>query len=206
MIYYGPRMSRYYLHQLECCRRSPVRHNIVTVAGGCGWLHAVGRMTRSIAVVDVDPDTIDFNDAVIALIRKTESFEIFKLRLAELIGNTEHIVWERHGLQEGYFYWHLGQSNLAEQDHYSDIREKLLELAVVTRVANLAEYYFAPLNDAELHVLLSNADGPIGNRCRDIIPHILETVQTRTTIVTWLHTIRVEPNLYKRSYDNHCDL
>lgn len=203
MTYYSPRCSLYYFHQMEACRRSTIPHHIVSVIGGMGWLHAVGPNMKSIYLIDTDADAIQFCRNVVSAMLHRENLESFLTRLREIVPN-EHVEWTGHGLTPGKFYWHLGQFNFASPEHYAELRHNLFTAFVNIRQGDLSERdYKLP---EKQFVFVSNADGPLGVNGSKIFPRVIETATSHTKYVSWLHTITIEPNPYKKNYDDPRDL
>ncbi len=82
MFYLGMRSSRGYLDALARIRQSGTPSDIVTVAGGLAFLHAISPETRSLTIVDCDPDTLAHWSLIRALIAEATSLADFLTLLA----------------------------------------------------------------------------------------------------------------------------
>ncbi len=204
MIYYGARASRYYLHQLEHCRRSSTAHETVSVVGGMAFLHAVGPLTKALYLVDTDPDTIAFSNDILRLIKECVTLNDFVKHLQVMLPK-DKVIYGEHGLETGKFYWHVGRYNFASEEQYTRLRKTLDTIPVNVLCSNLAEFDYHQLQYPS-NVLVSNAEGPLGVDGDRILPQILKTASVPVTYVSWIHTICIEPNPYKHSYDVNCDL
>jgi hypothetical protein len=77
MFYLGMRSSRGYLDALARIRQSEAPSDIVTVAGGLAFLHAISPATHSLTIVDCDPDTLAHWSLIRALIAESTSLADF---------------------------------------------------------------------------------------------------------------------------------
>jgi hypothetical protein len=77
MFYLGMRSSRGYLDALARIRQSGTPSDIVTVAGGLAFLHAISPATHSLTIVDCDPDTLAHWALIRALISESTSLADF---------------------------------------------------------------------------------------------------------------------------------
>jgi hypothetical protein len=77
MFYLGMRSSRGYLDALARIRQSGAPSDIVTVAGGLAFLHAISPATHSLTIVDCDPDTLAHWSLIRALIAESTSLADF---------------------------------------------------------------------------------------------------------------------------------
>lgn len=203
MTYPGARESRYYFHQLECCRRSTVPHHITSVIGGMAFLHAIGTRTKSLRLVDVDPDAINLCCSVIEAINRFHKLSEFRQWVnGNAAGITTHL--EGHGLEPDHFYWHFGEHSFASQDHYEELRIAMPFTNMSIECLSLSEVTYS--NDLPIFVFASNADGALGFDADKILPRVISTTRSHTTYVSWLHRIVIEPNPYKRNYNDHRDL
>ncbi|MGE5232689.1 MAG: hypothetical protein ACM3OB_01140 [Acidobacteriota bacterium] len=80
MFYLGLRSSAAYLAALDDIRARAERAHVVTVAGGGAFLHALSAGTRSLTVVDADPDALEHWALVRTLLLAADSLRDF-LRL-----------------------------------------------------------------------------------------------------------------------------
>lgn len=203
MTYYGARASRYYFHQLECCRRSSEPHDIVSVIGGMAWLHAIGPSVQRVSLLDVEVNAVTLCRAVLRAIEKHAQLEDFKAWVcANAMGPTSHC--DGHGLEKGHFYWHFGEHSFVSEEHYLELRHHLERVEVDAFEQNLESWNYSTRNNQ--FVFVSNADGSNGFNGDKILPRVIATATHRTTYVNWLHRITIEPNPHKRNYDDHRDL
>jgi hypothetical protein len=77
MFYLGMRSTREYLDALARIRGSRTPHDIVTVAGGLAFLHAISPATQSLTIVDRDADTLAHWSLTRALIAESTSLADF---------------------------------------------------------------------------------------------------------------------------------
>jgi hypothetical protein len=82
MFYLGMRSSRGYLDALARIRHGTTPSDIVTVAGGLAFLHAISPATQSLTIVDCDPDTLAHWSLIRALIAESTSLADFLTLLA----------------------------------------------------------------------------------------------------------------------------
>jgi hypothetical protein len=80
MIYLASRSHPKYLAKLREVAARQDSYHIVTIAGGLAFLHALNSRTRSLAVVDTDPDVIHYASWMVELLRicsqRWEFFEV----------------------------------------------------------------------------------------------------------------------------------
>ena len=120
MFYLGLRSSDRYLAALASCRSGSSPHDIVTVAGGLAFLHAISASTRSLTIIDQDPETLSHWFLIRALIVESTSIDDFlslltgyavsdrsegsavlgdavdvRTRLANVLSSTEFATWDR---------------------------------------------------------------------------------------------------------------
>lgn len=77
MFYLGMRSSDRYLARLASIREGRTPCDVLTVAGGVAFLHAISTMTTSLTIVDVDPDTLSHWSLIRALIAESSSLTDF---------------------------------------------------------------------------------------------------------------------------------
>ena len=77
MIYYALRCSEHYLTKLALVRQSQSDHHLVAVGGGLGFLHGISEHTRSLSVVDEDPEVIEYCRMVTKLMAAARSLDHF---------------------------------------------------------------------------------------------------------------------------------
>jgi hypothetical protein len=141
MIYLASRSHPKYLAKLREVAARQESYHIVTIAGGLAFLHALNSCTRSLAVVDTDPDVIHYTAWMVELLR------ICPQR------------WEFFEVLSGHVSDRTRAGKLSFTDQRSDTRAQLLEPAALQKIhAQLEQLYPVEQFDSTRQVLLS----PVG--------------------------------------------
>ncbi len=89
MIYFAQRASNIYIEQLSKLREIQRPVNIFSVIGGLSFLHSLGDRTRSLILVDQDPDASPYCQMILKLLKKSSSGqEFFELLTNHKVSNT----------------------------------------------------------------------------------------------------------------------